>query len=290
MYQSFHRSREVGGDTVAARASSRRSIFGVGSALALAVVLLHSACSSEGRPPAPNGAGAGPSAGEATDGSNDEDDGLGGSSGAAGASGDSGGSAGSGLAGSGMGGGTPLREDCTPSEACQTYCSALGPDPTCGVGNAAQCACFCEERLNDPCPRELAAMLACISDKSATADCPARKRLIEGCEQEAIALELCDLSGLEQLCAGNTPVCDTYCRANVRSFCPEASESVSECLCGCEANVAGRCETELQAFITCASDDPSFSCGSAGELVPQTCTSEWQTFRTCLLPAADAGP
>jgi hypothetical protein len=288
MYQSFHRTGKL--RLLHALHRSARTL-GVSSRIAAVLGLLYFACSGDGRPPAPGGeAGSGASAGGTI-----ADGGEGGTSsgagGAAGATGGDAGAAGGGLGGAGMGGSTPLRDDCTPSEACTSYCAALGPDTTCGVGDAAQCACFCEDRYGDPCPAELAAVLECISERSASGDCSTRGRVIEGCEQETIALELCDLGGREQLCARNTPVCDPYCRATTLAFCNQSSESVGECLCGCEQNVSDRCETELQAFMTCADDDPTFSCGTSGELVPGSCSSEWQTFRTCLVgDQPDAGP
>jgi hypothetical protein len=266
-------------------------MLGLSAPIALAAVLLHSACSSEARPPAPMGAGSNARVGDAAGGStsDDEQGGNAGAAGAAGAAGD--GSGGSGMGGAGMGGAPPLRDDCTPSEACQAYCAALGPDPSCGVGTAAQCACLCEDRFHEPCPTELAAVLACVSSESASGDCRVGGRVIPGCEAESIGLELCDLGGLEQLCGSSTPVCDPYCRATTLSFCGKASESVGQCLCGCEKNIAGRCEVELQAFMSCAGDDPAFSCTAGGDLVPPSCPGEWQTFQTCLLGLApDAGP
>jgi hypothetical protein len=287
MYQSFHRTGKLRARHAAL--PSRLSI-GVSSRIALVLGLLYLACSSDERPPGTtSGNGSGATGGSGT---NDPggDGGSAGSAGAAGAGGEDAGSAGSGLGGSGMGGSGPLRDDCTPSEACTSYCAALGPDTTCGVGDAAQCACFCQDRFGDPCPEELAAVLECVGQSSASADCSTRGRVIEGCESESIALELCDLGGREQLCARNTPVCEPYCLATTLAFCNQSSESVGECLCGCEQNVADRCETELQAFLTCADDEPSFTCGEQGELVPGSCSAEWQTFRTCLVPEQpDAG-
>lgn len=286
MYQSFHRTGKLR-VLHALRRSSRT--LGVSSRIAAVLGLLYFACSSDGRPPGSTGdGGSGASAGS-TASADAGEGGAAGSGGAAGA-GDAGGAAGSGLGGAGLGGATPVRDDCTPSEACTSYCAALGPDTTCGVGDAAQCACFCQDRYGDPCPDELAAVLECVSANSASGDCSTRGRVIEGCEQETIALEICDLGGREQLCGRSTPICDPYCRATTLAFCNQSSESVGECLCGCDENVADRCETELQAFMTCADDDPSFSCGSAGELVPDSCSAEWQTFRSCLVgEQADAG-
>lgn len=288
MYQSFHPTRKLRGSP-AARMSLRS--FAVSSRIAITLGVLYFACSSDGRPPAAGGeAGSGASAGSAAtdDGGAGGDSGSGGSAGAD--DGGSSGAAGSGFGGSGMGGSGALRDDCTPSEACTSYCAVLGPDPTCGVGNAAQCACFCQDRFGDPCSEELAAVLTCAEERSASGDCGTRGRVIEGCEAETIALEICNLGGREQLCGRSTPLCEPYCLATTLAFCNQSSESVGECLCGCDKNIADRCETELQAFMTCA-DEPSFSCGSEGELVPATCTAEWQTFRTCLVPEQpDAGP
>lgn len=285
MYQSFHGTRKL------RRAHALRlpaGTFGVSSRIAALLGLVYVACSSDERPPGSSGTGgsavnAGGTAGE------DAQGGSGGAAGAGATAGSDTSAGGSGLAG--MGGSPLLRDDCTPSEACTSYCAVLGPAPTCGVGDAEQCACFCQDRYADPCPEELAAVLECASEQSASSDCGTRGRVIEGCEQQTIALELCDLGGREQLCARNTPICAPYCRATTLAFCNQSSESVGECLCGCEQHVADRCETELQAFLTCTGDDPTFTCGNAGELVPGACSSEWQTFRTCLVgEAPDAGP
>jgi hypothetical protein len=260
-----------------------RVALGVSSWIALGALFLHSACSSDGRPPAPGELnGASGSAGNAGAGSGES--GFGGSGGAAGSAGTSSSSddnGGSSFGGSGMGGSTPLRDDCTPSEACTSYCSLLGPDPSCGVGNATQCSCLCEDRFNDPCPQELAAVLACASSHSATGDCRTAGRVVPGCEAESVALELCDLGGREQLCARGTPLCDTYCRATTLAYCVQSSESVGECLCGCENSIAGRCDAELEAFMTCTSEAPTFTCGESGELIPGACATEWQALDGC---------
>jgi hypothetical protein len=294
MYQSLQRIAEP--DSAAVQDPARllvRARFGMSPSLALALVFLQCACSSDGRPPAPgNPGGAGTSNGSA--GSAGAQDGLGGNAGASGSAGAGGasgdGSGGSGLAGSGTGGPTSLRDDCTVTSACQSYCDALGPDPSCGVGTAAQCGCLCEDRFNDPCPQKLAALLECVSTSSASGDCRAQGRVIAGCEAESIDLELCDLGGREQLCGRDSPLCEPYCRATSLSFCSQASESVGQCLCGCELNIADRCDAELAAFMTCSASAPEFSCGAEGELLPASCAAEWQTLQVCVRgEAPDAG-
>lgn len=118
-------------------------------------------------------------------------------------------------------------------------------------------------------------------------DCASRGRIISGCEQESVALELCDFRSREQLCAQATPRCLPYCTALQLSFCPQGPESVTSCLCGCEASVAARCQTQLDAFMDCSADAPTFGCDSGGRNLPTSCLDQWQALNGCLLP--DAG-
>ncbi len=229
------------------------------------------ACGGGDRPPPPlASAGAGQS----------------GSSGVGGSSGGVGGS-GSGLGGSSLGGsgGSGIPEPaCIPRESCQRYCAAFGNDaPSCGLGNSAQCGCVCEERFNGPCPDELDALVQCMGD-GPPIDCGNRGRLIAGCEQQAVALELCDFRAREQLCALAAPRCLAYCTALQLSFCSQGPESVTSCLCGCEASVVERCQSQFDAFMDCSADAPAFGCDSVGRNVPTSCLAQWQALDACLIP------
>src|SRR5262249_13340131 len=143
---------------------------------------------------------------------------------------------------------------------------------------------------NGACPRELEAVLSCVGDDPIS-DCRTQGRLFVGCEDAAIDLELCDVRGREQLCGRSQPLCMPYCRGVRLSFFGPASASVVECLCGCQQNAAGRCLPQLEAFMGCTGDAPTFGCDANGELVPNSCPSEWQALQQCLTSgAADAGP
>lgn len=214
-------------------------------------------------------------------------DGTGGSAaipgGGAGAAGSAGASGAAGSGSAGMAGSAPdiVTPSCIPRAPCQTLCGALALDPAeCGVGNDAQCGCICEERFNGPCPDELSALLACTGE-SPSVDCATRGRIFAGCENESIALELCDFRAREALCADVFPRCTPYCRAAALSFCPQGPESVTSCLCGCEATLASTCENEFEAFMNCASDAPQFSCSTSGLPEPASCPSEWQALEGC---------
>jgi hypothetical protein len=198
----------------------------------------------------------------------------------------------SGAAGSG-GSGEPVPE-CIPRQACQRLCSAVGDDPSrCGLGNASQCGCICEDRFNSPCPDELDALVACIGD-APSIDCSARGRVFPGCEDQSFALEICDFRAREQLCASSYPACTSYCRGTQLAFCPLGPESLSSCLCGCEASLVTACSASFDAFMTCSAGAPTFTCDGAGHPQAASCSSEWQTLSSCMdgLVAghADAGP
>jgi hypothetical protein len=198
------------------------------------------------------------------------------------------GAGGSGAGGAGGSAGSGLPEPaCIPLDSCQRYCAAFGNDaPSCGLGNSAQCGCVCEERFNGPCPDELSALVQCMGSTPAI-DCSNRGRIVAGCEQQAVALELCDFRSREQLCARATPRCLPYCTALQLSFCPLGPESVTSCLCGCEASLVGRCEPQFAAFMDCSADEPAFGCDSSGRNVPSSCLDQWQALHACLRP--DAG-
>jgi hypothetical protein len=188
------------------------------------------------------------------------------------------GSAGSGGAASDDG---PVEQSCIPRQSCQRLCGVLGADPACGLGNLSQCGCACEERFNGPCPTELDALLACTGD-APTIDCGARGRVFPGCEDESFTLEVCDFRAREQLCAGSYPDCTPYCRGATLSFCPLGPESVTSCLCGCEASLVTRCMSEFDSFMTCTAKTPAFSCDVDGRIAATTCPSEWQALSSCM--------
>jgi hypothetical protein len=210
------------------------------------------------------------------------------------------GSGGSAMAGSSGAGATtsgpdePVGPACIPSLGCRQLCDSLGTDPSgCGVGNAQQCGCICEDRFNGPCPDELAAVLSCVGD-APSIDCDVRGRIFPGCERESLALEVCDFQAREQLCAQSYPLCSPYCEAATLSFCSQGPESVTSCLCGCEASLVTRCPDELATFMSCSSNAPQFSCDTSGLPVATACPAEWQALQGCFSPgslgAPDAGP
>jgi hypothetical protein len=201
-------------------------------------------------------------------------------------SGSSGAAGRAGAAGSAGSGGTaeePPVESCIPREGCQRLCDVLGDDPACGLGNATQCGCACEQRFNGPCPEELDALLACTGD-APTIDCRARGRTFAGCENESFALEACDFQAREQLCAGAYPDCTPYCRGAMLSFCPFGPESVASCLCGCEASLVTTCAVAFAAFMTCTSKTPAFTCDTDGRITATSCPTEWQALAACMTP------
>lgn len=260
------------------------------SSLALALMLVGfpmlGACGSDGRPSPVEGALTGGSGG-ATSG------GAGGNGLAGAAQSGSGGSAVAGAGGmGGMGGVEGFVPPCIPRQACLDLCSSLGDDPaSCGVGDAEECACICERRFNAPCPTELDALVACTG-AGAEIDCTVRGRIFPGCEDESIALDLCDFRTREQLCAQGFPLCLQYCRAATLSFCSQGPESVSSCLCGCEASLATRCASDFGAFMSCSNDAPEFVCDGAGRPLSSGCSVEWQSLESCVdnsvLPGPDA--
>lgn len=233
--------------------------------------------------------------GSAAPGSGGRASAAGGAAGAGGAGGTESGAAGAALAGAaGMGGVGGANENalpgCVAREGCQLLCSAWGSDPAgCGLGDAAQCRCICEERFNGPCPDELDALVECVGDSPAV-DCSVRGRVFEGCEAASIELQVCDFLAREQLCAQSFPLCMPYCQAATLSFCPQGPESVTSCLCGCEASLATRCASELEQFMTCSSGAPEFSCGAAGRPVPTSCDLDWQALEACLGGDGSAAP
>jgi hypothetical protein len=178
----------------------------------------------------------------------------------------------------------PPAESCIPRQSCQRLCDVLGDDPACGLGTVTQCGCACEQRFNGPCPEELDALLACTGD-APTIDCRARGRTFPGCEDESFALEVCDFQAREQLCAGAYPDCTPYCRGAVLSFCPLGPESVASCLCGCEASLVTTCTVAFDAFMSCTSKSPAFTCDTDGRITATSCPTEWQALATCMTPA-----
>jgi hypothetical protein len=157
------------------------------------------------------------------------------------------------------------------------------------VGDENQCPCICEQRFNGPCPNELDALLACAGTSPAI-DCSVRGRVFPGCEAESFALQICDFRAREQLCARTLPRCTPYCEAATLGFCAQGPESVTGCLCGCEATVVARCEAEFDAFMTCSADLPQFTCDpDDGTLVPGACGAQWQILDDCVNSRPDAG-
>jgi hypothetical protein len=249
----------------------------LGAALAFGL-----ACGSDDHPPAPNGSGGGAGAGA----------GGVGSGAVPGAAGEGGSAivAASGAAGTGEPSSGP---SCVPRQSCQRLCGAVGDDPSrCGLGNVSQCGCVCEDRFNGPCPDELDALVACIGD-APSIDCSVRGRIFPGCEDQSFALEVCDFRAREQLCAGSYPECTAYCRGSMLAFCPLGPESLSSCLCGCEASLVASCSASFAAFMACTSQAPAFACDGAGRLTASSCASEWQTLSACMAGlvtgGADAG-
>jgi hypothetical protein len=157
------------------------------------------------------------------------------------------------------------------------------------VGNAQQCHCICEERFNGPCPDELNAVVACMG-ASPQIDCSVTGRIFPGCEAASLELEMCDFLAREQLCAQTYPLCTPFCQASTLSFCPQGPESVTSCLCGCEASLATRCATDFEAFMTCSSGAPEFTCDASGRPVPTGCDVEWRALEGCIGVASSAGP
>jgi hypothetical protein len=253
----------------------------VGAVLGLGLAL---SCGSNGRPPPAEGVG-----GSGGAGSNEQ---SGGASGQAGADPGAAGSAlagASGAAGGGGAAGEPSAAACIPRQGCQRLCQSLGDDPSgCGVGNAAQCGCICEERFNGPCPDELSALVACMGD-GASIDCSVRGRTFPGCESESLALEICDFQAREQLCAQPYPLCAPYCQALTSSFCPQGPESVTSCLCGCEATLVARCSPQFEELMGCSSNAPEFTCDAGGRPQASSCAASWQALEACVADGVDAG-
>jgi hypothetical protein len=132
--------------------------------------------------------------------------------------------------------------------------------------------------------------VSCVGD-APSIDCSVRGRIFPGCESQSVALQICDFRAREQLCAQSFPVCMPYCQALTLSFCPQGPDSVTSCLCGCEASLATTCASELAAFMTCSNDVPAFSCGADARPAPTGCVIEWQALQLCSGGAltADAG-
>jgi hypothetical protein len=195
-----------------------------------------------------------------------------------------------GMSGAGGGAGSAGESSCIPRQECRSYCAAFGADTaSCGLGNSSQCGCVCEKRFNQPCPQELAALVACAAS-APDVDCATRGRIFAGCEAESFALELCDFRGRERLCAQAYPRCLPYCEAAVLGYCSRGPSSLTSCLCGCEASLVARCDPQFEAFMACTADAPAFSCDADGRNVATSCLPEWQALDGCLrgLPP-DAG-
>jgi hypothetical protein len=176
---------------------------------------------------------------------------------------------------------------CTPRKGCQRLCQAFGADPAgCGVGDATQCGCICEERFNRPCPNELAALADCVGD-APSIDCSLRGRVFPGCESQSIALQLCDFQAREQLCAQSFPLCTPYCQALTLSFCAQGPASVTSCLCGCEATLATACASQFDAFMSCSNAAPAFTCDAEARPAATGCGLEWQSLQLCAGGALD---
>jgi hypothetical protein len=187
-----------------------------------------------------------------------------------------------GLNTSGSAGSGPIDPGCIAREDCRTFCAAFGNDPaSCGLGNAAQCGCICEQRFHGPCPEELGALLSCAGS-TPQVDCANQGRIFAGCEKQSFALELCDFRAREELCAQSYPRCLPYCEAAVLGFCPLGTDSVTSCLCGCEASLIGRCESQFNAFMDCSADAPVFTCDGNGRELSSGCLSEWQVLDSCV--------
>jgi hypothetical protein len=182
--------------------------------------------------------------------------------------------------GSNGGGGSPA-PTCIPREGCQRLCGVLGVDPDCGLGDVAQCGCSCEERFNGPCPDELAALLTCTGP-TPTIDCAVNRRIFPGCEDESFALEMCDFRAREELCAASYPDCTPYCRGAMLGLCSLGPESLTACLCGCEATLVTTCASEFDAFMGCTAKAPTFACDANGRPTASSCPNEWQALSTCM--------
>jgi hypothetical protein len=192
-----------------------------------------------------------------------------------------GGMGGAGGAGGAAGSGS-TEPSCAPRQECRSYCAAFGGDTSsCGLGEPSQCGCVCEQRFNEPCPQELAALVACAGS-SPDVDCATRGRIIAGCETESFALELCDFRGRERLCAQAYPRCLPYCEAAVLGYCSLGPSSVTSCLCGCEATLVERCDPQFEAFMDCTAEAPSFSCDADGHNLATSCLPEWQALDGCV--------
>jgi hypothetical protein len=140
-----------------------------------------------------------------------------------------------------------------------------------------------------PCPDELVALSDCIRD-APSIDCAARGRIFTGCEDESFALEACDFSAREQLCASAYPACTPFCRGMRLAFCPHGPESAAACLCGCEATVVTRCAAELDVFMGCTEGQPTFACDGDGRVVSSSCAGEWQALAACMVVPAPGSP
>ena len=188
----------------------------------------------------------------------------------------------SGSGGGGSGGSEGAETSCIPRQECRSYCAAFGVDTaSCGMGDSSQCACVCEKRFDEPCPQELAALVACAGT-SPDVDCATRGRIFAGCETESFALELCDFRGRERLCAQAYPRCLPYCEGAVLGYCSLGPSSVTSCLCGCEASLVARCDPQFEAFMDCTADAPAFSCDGDGRNVATSCLPQWQALDSCV--------
>ena len=200
------------------------------------------------------------------------------------------GEGGSALATGGGAGQAPDEPACLPRQECQRLCGALGDDPaSCGLGDRRQCGCLCEERFNGPCPDELATLAACIRD-APSIDCAARGRIFPGCEDESFALEACDFSAREQLCAGAYPACTPFCRGLRLAFCTRGPESAAACLCGCEATLVTTCAAQFDAFMSCSAGTPTFACDADGRATAVSCADQWQALEACMAAPAPGSP
>lgn len=244
------------------------------------IALAAAACGAEKRPPGISSAVGGASGAVA---------GGGASSGAGGEGGSALGTAGAAGA-AGAAGSSPDDPACQARPECQRLCGALADDPVeCGLGDRRECPCACEERFNGPCPGELAALSDCIRDVPSI-DCAARGRIFPGCEDESFALEACDFSAREQLCASAYPACTPFCQGLRLAFCPRGPESAAACLCGCEATVVTRCAAELDAFMGCTGGEPTFACDGDGRVVASSCEDVWQALAACMAVPAPGSP
>ncbi len=254
------------------------------TAFLLGTIAVLSACGNSDRPPGLTG----PTGG--TSGTGGESSGSGGAAAGDSGGGTAGGTSGSAGSMSGAGGSGMPGPACIPRQGCQTLCTALAADPSaCGLGNDEQCGCICEERFNGPCSSELDALLACTGP-APSVECSSQGRIFSGCESESVALDLCDFRAREQLCAQSYPRCTPYCQAATLSYCSRGPESVTSCLCGCEASLATTCATAFEAFMTCSGDAPDFSCDGSGQPTPTSCSAEWQAVLDCVSPGAAPGP